>query len=73
MTKKLINNSKFIISLAKNVRIPHETKTDNGNYAVLSYKPFRKFATRDQARAFKRSYTGSPVVIVNTATQQIVR
>ena len=73
MTKKLINKSKFAISLAKNVRIPHEASTDNGNYPVLSYKGFRKFATRDQARAFKRSYTGSPVVIVNTATQQIVR
>ena len=73
MTKKLINNSKFIISLAKNVRIPLDARTDNGNYAVLSYKPFRKFATRDQARAFKREYTGSPVVIVNTATQQVVR
>ena len=73
MTKKLINKNKYAISLARNVRIPHEVSTDNGNYAVLSYKPFRKFATRDQARAFKREYTGSPVVIVNTATQQVVR
>ena len=73
MTKKLINSNKYIISLAKNVRIPHEVSTDNGNYAVLSYKPFRKFATRSQARAFKREYTGSPVVIVNTITQQVVR
>lgn len=73
MTKKLINNSKFAISLSKNVRIPFDVNTDNGNYAVLSYKPFRKFATRDQARAFKREYAGSPVVIINTATQQVVR
>lgn len=73
MTKKLINNSKFAISLAKNVRIPYEANTDKGNYPVLTYKPFRKFATRDQARAFKREYTGSPVVIINTATQQVVR
>ena len=73
MTKKLINKNKFAVSLAKNVRIPYDVSTDNGNYPVLTYKPFRKFATRDQARAFKREYTGSPVVIINTATQQVVR
>lgn len=66
-------SKKYSISLAKNVRIPHEASTKNGSYPVLSYKGFRKFDTRDQARAFKRSYTGSPVVIVNTATQNIVR
>ena len=66
-------SKKYSICLAKNVRIPYEASTKNGSYPVLTYKAFRKFATRDQARAFKRSYTGSPVVIVNTATQNIVR
>lgn len=66
-------SKKYSISLAKNVRIPHEASTKNGSYPVLTYKAFRKFATRAEARTFKRSYTGSPVVIVNTATQQVVR
>lgn len=65
--------NKFAISLTKNVRIPEGTKTSNGNYDVLAYKAFRSFPTRDKAREFKRNYKGSPVVIINRATQQVVR
>ena len=65
--------NKFAISLTKNVRIAEGTNTSNGNYDVLTYKAFRSFPTRDKARSFKKHYTGSPVVIVNRATNQVVR
>ena len=63
----------FAISLRKNVTIPANTNTDNGNYDVETYKVYRRFATRDAARSFKRHYVGSPLVIINTATNQVVR
>ncbi len=65
--------NKFAISLRKNVRIAEGANTSKGNYDAVSYKPFRKFATRKLARDFKKAYTGSPVVIVNMATNQVVR
>jgi hypothetical protein len=64
---------KYAISLRKNIKLPAGTSTDNGNYPVHSFKPFRKFRTREQARAFKRTYSGNPVSIVNLTTQQVVR
>lgn len=65
--------SKYAISLRKNVSLAIDANTSNGNYDVVEYKTFRKFPTRDAARAFKKSYTGNPVVIINTATSQAVR
>ena len=65
--------NKFVISLRKNVRIAEGTNTSNGNYDVLTYKAFRSFPTRAKARSFKKHYSGSPVVIVNRATNQVVR
>lgn len=65
--------NKFAISLRKNVRVADYANTSKGNYDAISYKAFRKFPTRDKARAFKRSYLGSPVVIINLATNQVVR
>ena len=65
--------NKYVISLTKNVRIPVDAKTDNGNYPVLTFKGFRSFRTREDARAFKRFYSGNPVSIINTATLQVVR
>lgn len=65
--------NKYAISLRKNVRIATDAQTSNGNYDVVAYKAFRKFPTRDKARAFKRTYIGQPVVIINTATGQAVR
>ena len=64
---------KYAISLRKNVRIAEGTNTSNGNYDVLTYKAFRSFPTRAKARSFKKHYSGSPVVIVNQATNQVVR
>ena len=64
---------KYAISLRKNVRIAEGTNTSNGNYDVLTYKAFRSFPTRAKARSFKKHYSGSPVVIVNRATNQVVR
>lgn len=63
----------YSISLRKNVLVAKNASTKNGNYDVVAYKSFRKFPTRAAARAFKRSYTGNPVVIINTATSQAVR
>lgn len=63
----------YSISLRKNVRVAKDASTKNGNYDVVDYKSFRKFPTRDAARAFKRAYKGNPVVIINTATSQAVR
>lgn len=65
--------NKFAISLRSNVRVAKNANTSKGNYDVLTYKAFRKFPTRAAAREFKRSYLGSPIVIVNTATNQVVR
>ena len=65
--------NKYAISLRKNVRIATDAQTSKGNYDVVAYKAFRKFPTRDKARAFKRTYIGQPVVIINTATGQAVR
>lgn len=65
--------NKFAISLRKNVRIAEGANTSNGNYDVVAYKAFRSFPTRDRARSFKKHYTGSPVVIINRATNQVVR
>lgn len=64
---------KFAISLRKNVTVASDVSTTPGNYDVVSYKTFRKFATRNAAREFKRNYAGNPVVIINTATSQAVR
>lgn len=64
---------KFAISLRKNVTVASDVSTTPGNYDVVEYKAFRKFPTRNAARAFKKSYTGNPVVIINTATSQAVR
>lgn len=66
-------NKKFVITLRKNVRVAEYANTSKGNYDVVAFKAFRGFDTRAQARSFKRHYVGSPVVIVNTATQQVVR
>ena len=65
--------NKYAISLRKNVRIATDAQTSNGNYDVLTYKAFRSFPTRAKARSFKKHYSGSPVVIVNRATNQVVR
>lgn len=65
--------NKYAISLRSNVRIATGANTSKGNYDVVAFKAFRKFATRDKARAFKRRYLGNSIVIVNTATNQVVR
>lgn len=64
---------KYAISLRKNVRVADYADTSKGNYDAIAFKAFRKFSTRDAARAFKRGYIGQPVVIVNTITSQVVR
>lgn len=64
-------NKKFVISLRKNVRVAEYANTSKGNYDVVSYKPFRSFKTRAEARAYKAIHAGT--VIVNTTTQQVVR
>lgn len=65
--------NKYAISLRKNVRVASEANTSKGNYDVVAYKGFRTFATRKQAREFKKNYLGNPVVIINRVTVQAVR
>lgn len=65
--------NKYAVSLRKNVAVAKYANTSKGNYDVVKYKPFRSFRTRDDARAFKRNYSGSPIVIINRATEQVVR
>lgn len=62
----------YAISQTKNVLVPVDANTSNGNYPVLSFKPFRKFHTREQARAFKRADHRS-LSIINLKTMQVVR
>ena len=68
----MTNQKNWGISLKKNVRVPFDVDTKASTYKALAYKTFRKFATRDEAREFKRSY-GKPVAIVNLATSTVVR
>lgn len=62
----------YAISQTKNVRIPNDANTTKGNYPVLSFKAFRKFRTREQARAFKRA-DHRQLSIINLKTQEVVR
>lgn len=64
---------KYVISLTRNVRVPLDVNTKASSYPVVSYRGFRKFKSREQARAFKRTYQGSPVSIINVEKQQVVR
>lgn len=63
---------KYAISQTKNVVIPVDANTTNGNYPVLSFKAFRKFRTREQARAFKRG-DKRRLSIINLETMEVVR
>lgn len=63
----------YAISLKKNVTIAQYANSRNGNYDVTSFKPFRKFKTRNEARVFKKNYKGSPITIINLETNQAVR
>lgn len=62
----------YAISQTKNVLIPNDANTTKGNYPVLSFKPFRKFRTREQARAFKRA-DHRALSIINLKTMEVVR
>ena len=62
----------YAISQTKNVTIPAEANTTKGNYPVISFKAFRKFHTREQARAFKRA-DKRQLSIINLKTQEVVR
>lgn len=62
----------YAISQTKNVRIPVDANTTNGNYPVLAFKAFRKFKTRAAARDFKRN-DPRPLSIINLNTQEVVR
>lgn len=62
----------YAISQTKNVRIPNDANTTKGNYPVLSFKAFRKFRTREQARAFKRD-DHRVLSIINLKTMEVVR
>ena len=63
---------KYAISQRKNVIVPEDANTTKGNYPVLSFKAFRKFDTREQAREFKRK-DKRQLSIINLETMEVVR
>lgn len=65
-------NYQYVISQSKNVVVPTGTDRRKGNYPVLSFKAFRKFRTREQARAFKRD-DHRVLSIINLKTMEVVR
>ena len=62
----------YAISQTKNVVVPVDANTSKGNYPVLHFVSFRKFRTREQARAFKRA-DKRQLSIINLKTQEVVR
>ena len=64
---------KYAISKRSNIRIPEDANTKASTYPVISYKSFRKFATREEARWFKRFLATTPVSIIDTQRQVVVR
>lgn len=71
--KALKNIKKYAVCLADNVRVASYANTKNGNYDVVSFKAFRNFGTREEAREYKRNYSGNTLSIINTHTHQLVR
>lgn len=63
---------KYAISKTSNVRVPVDANTTPGNYPVISFTAFRKFKTREAARAFKRG-DSRQLSIINLETMQVVR
>lgn len=68
----MTNQKNWGISLQKNVRIPFDADTKASRYTAIAFKAFRKFATRDEARQFKRSYN-KPVSIIDLSSATVVR
>ena len=64
---------RYGISLSKNIVKASYANTKASKYDIIAYKVFRKFATREEARLFKRNYTGKPVSIVDLTVGQLVR
>lgn len=44
---------RWAISKTKNVIVPLDVDTKNSTYPVIAFKPYRRFNTRAEARAFK--------------------
>lgn len=66
--------ARFAISNINNVLIPTEASTTPSRYPVNSFTAFRKFATRAEARAYKRTRKNpQQYAIIDTATNNIVR
>jgi hypothetical protein len=66
---------RYAVSKKQNISIPQGTTTTASTYPVTEYKAFRKFATREQARAFKRlkAFMDLPLSIIDTQRQMVVR
>lgn len=66
--------SKYVIANKNSVIVPLDVNTKSSIYPVLSYKTFRRAATRDAARAIKQGFTRPQnYSIIDTVNNVIVR
>lgn len=66
--------ARFAISNINNITITRDANTTNSRYPVLDFVPFRKFATRAQARTYKRTRRDpQQYAIIDTVTKNVVR
>lgn len=64
----------WAVSTKRSVIVDVLADTSASIYRAHAYKPFRKFTTRSEARAFKASLKNpTHYCIINTATSNVVR
>ena len=66
--------TRYAISNIDNVLVSVDANTTASRYPVVQFKAFRKFATREQARSYKRSRKNpQQYAIIDTSTGNVVR
>lgn len=66
--------TRYAISKIENVLIANDADTKASRYPVVEYVAFRRAATRDKARNYKRSRKNPQAyAIIDTATNNVVR
>ena len=65
---------RYAISNVAKVIVPNDVNTKNSIYPVIAYRGFKKFATREKAREYKRTRRYSQqYAIIDTVRQVVVR
>jgi hypothetical protein len=61
------------VALKKNVVLAQGESLHNSRATTLGYTTFRKFTTRDAARAFRSTWMGNPTVMLDLSSGDVVR